>query len=317
MCLSRSTEWLLPEDWPPCLDSLCETCCICTLIWSIIVPDVWGSFLFEEDEVAIGGWSFGPVIRPMRNCSWVAIWLILSFYCLTKSCLFSTGFLPLACSSAFTGALVSPAMKTGYLPSPVWGEWLLSRLRVVNETLSSMTWSTGESMPPVFLLIKGCIFICYRSFMAFGGVIRFFTFDGVRTLGRESSRASAASSPGHVDHINIKVIFFHYPLLSDSPLIVIFFLSFLLTTIGMEWLMMGSTSSGWWIGSVRISTSFFSFFLRRSLNCASSPALLIGKWCCLLFGCLACTFGGHSVGPTMIEVRHHLPYLLLTFWVRG
>ena len=46
-------------------------------------------------------------------------------------------------------------MKTEYLPGPAWGEGLLSRLRVVNETLPSMTQSTGESMPPVFLLIGG------------------------------------------------------------------------------------------------------------------------------------------------------------------
>ena len=69
--------------------------------------------------------------------------------------MFSVGFSPSAFSSTFTGALVSPAMKTGYLFGLVWGEGLLSRLRVVIETLSSMARSTGESMPLVFLLIGG------------------------------------------------------------------------------------------------------------------------------------------------------------------
>ena len=60
-------------------------------------------------------------------------------------------------SSTFTGALVSQAMKTEYLPTPVWGEKLLLRLRVVNEASSSMAQSTGEAMPPVFffLYIRG------------------------------------------------------------------------------------------------------------------------------------------------------------------
>ena len=58
-------------------------------------------------------------------------------------------------SSTFTGALVSQAMKTEYLPTPVWGEKLLLRLRVVNEASSSMAQSTGEAMPLMFLFIRG------------------------------------------------------------------------------------------------------------------------------------------------------------------